>query len=149
MNTSAVSSIPKAPWHLWVIGVISLLWNAMGAFDFSMTITQNELYMSSFTEEQLEFFYGFPIWINIAWGLAVIGSVVGSALLLFKQRVAYPVFVVSFVSMLITTIHNFFIADGMKIMGGVGPLIFSAVIFVVALLLVFYSSAMGKRGILG
>lgn len=149
MTETAVFTPPRAPWHLWVVGILSLLWNAMGAFDFTMTMTQNEAYMSAFTEEQLEFFYGFPVWINITWGLAVIGSVVGSLLLLLKQKLACPAFLVSFISMLATTIHNFFFADGLKIMGGVGPLIFSAVIFVVALLLVFYSRAMGKKGILG
>ena len=23
---------PKAPWHLWVVGLLSLLWNASGAY---------------------------------------------------------------------------------------------------------------------
>jgi hypothetical protein len=25
------------PWHLWIVGVFSLLWNGMGAFDYGMT----------------------------------------------------------------------------------------------------------------
>jgi len=35
-----------APWHLWLVGIMGLLWDSMGAFDYLMTQTQNESYMS-------------------------------------------------------------------------------------------------------
>jgi hypothetical protein len=69
------------PKHLWVVGVIAILWNSMGAFDYLMTKTQNEGYLAQFTPEQLEFFLGFPIWVSAGWGLAVWGAVLGSILL--------------------------------------------------------------------
>ena len=50
----------KAPWHFWVISIIAVLWNAMGALDYFMTKTRNEAYMSQFTPEQLDFLYGLP-----------------------------------------------------------------------------------------
>jgi hypothetical protein len=69
-------------------------------------------------------------------------------LLLFRSALAYWVFVVSFVGLLVTMIHNYVLTSGMKIMGGVGPLIFSTVIFVVAILLIVYAAAQRKRGVL-
>ena len=27
----------KTPWHLWVVGVVSLLWNGFGGYDFIMS----------------------------------------------------------------------------------------------------------------
>src|SRR3546814_7159427 len=33
----AMNTTVKTPWHLWVVGVLSLLWNAVGAFDYTMT----------------------------------------------------------------------------------------------------------------
>jgi hypothetical protein len=143
-----IPSPVKTPWHLWVVGVLSLLWNAMGLMDFTMTMTKNEAYMSNFTEEQLAYFYSFPLWLNIAWGIAVIGSVLGSLLLILRMKIACPVFALSFLSMVVTTIYNFGLSNGLEMMGGIGPLIFSAVIFVVALLLVIYAKAMGKKGVL-
>jgi hypothetical protein len=139
---------PRAPWHLWVVGVLTLLWNAIGAFDYLMTQTQNEAYMGQFTPEQLEFFYGFPAWLVAFWALAVWGGVLGSLLLLLRKRWAFEVLVVSFFSMLITTVHNYVIEEGMAVMGGVGPVIFSVIIFLVALGLVFYARAMRDRGVL-
>jgi hypothetical protein len=56
MVATAIQSA-KAPWHLWVVGVVSLLWNSVGALDFVMTQTKNATYMRGFTSAQLEFYY--------------------------------------------------------------------------------------------
>ena len=58
MSETKGTGFSRAPWHLWVIGSIGLLWSAIGALDYVMTQTKNEAYMSAFTPEQLEFFYG-------------------------------------------------------------------------------------------
>ncbi|MCP4895894.1 MAG: hypothetical protein GY906_02880, partial [bacterium] len=34
------------PIHLWIVGVLALLWNAMGAFDYLATQLKLEFYMS-------------------------------------------------------------------------------------------------------
>jgi hypothetical protein len=83
-----------------------------------------------------------------AWAIAVWGGVLGSVLLLLRRRLALPVFAVSFVAMVLTTIHNYFLSDGLEMMGGGGQLAFAAVIFLVALALVFYARAMAARGVL-
>lgn len=137
----------KTPIHLWIVGILSLLWNAMGAFDYVMTQTRNQTYMAKFTPEQLEYFYGFPTWVEFFWALAIWSSVAGSVLLLLRRSWALPVFGVSFVAMLITTVQNYALSDGMQVMGTTGMII-SVVIFVVALLLVIYSRAMTARGVL-
>lgn len=137
----------RAPWHLWVIGVIALLWNAMGAVDYIMTMTKNETYMESFTPEQLAFFYGFPSWVVAAWAIAVWGGVLGVILLLVRKGLAVWVLLASLIAMVITAIHNFLMSNGAEIMGGVG-VIFTIVIFLVACGLYFYARAMQRRGIL-
>ena len=63
----------KTPWHLWVIGVVTLLFNAGGAFDYVMTQTQNEAYMAQFSEAELAYFYSFPAWVQGSWAVAVWG----------------------------------------------------------------------------
>ena len=139
---------PKTPWHLWAVGVISLLWNSVGAMDFVMTQTKNKAYMSGFTPAQLDFYYGFPLWVVAAWGIAVWGSVLGSLLLLLRRRMAVHLFVASVICMVVTDIHNFALSNGLKIMGGAGTLVFSAVIFVIGVLLLVYARSMCKRGVL-
>jgi len=137
----------KTPVHLYVVGVASLLWNAGGAFDYFMTQTKNEEYMANFTAEQLDLFYSLPSWVVACWALAVWGGVLGALLLLLKRKVAAPVFLLSFVSMMATTIHNFGFSDAADILGPTG-LAFSAVIWLWALGLVVYSRKMAAKGVL-
>ena len=139
----------KTPWHIWVVGIVSLLWNLMGAFDFTMTQLRNESYLKALTAEQREYIFGFPLWVVIAWGIATWGSVLGSALLLARRRLAFNAFLVSFIGLVPTLAYNYVLTDGLKIMGGgTGALIFSATITVIALLLLIYSRAMVRRGLL-
>lgn len=147
MSDSRDAAARKAPVHLWIVGVVALLWNAMGAFDYVMTETKNDAYLSSFTPEQVEYFLSLPSWFVAFWAIAVWGGLLGAILLLLRKRAAAPVFAVSFCAMLVTTVHSFVLTDGMEIMGTAGA-IFSAVIFVVALLLVVYARAMRSRGVL-
>ena len=76
----------KTPIHLWIIGILALLWNAIGAFDYVATQTQMESYMSQFTPEQLDYFYGFPTWVVAAWAIAVWSSLLGSVALLVRKK---------------------------------------------------------------
>ena len=34
-----MADITRTPWHVWLVGVLSLLWNAYGGYDFIMTNT--------------------------------------------------------------------------------------------------------------
>ena len=143
---SDVKATPT-PRHLWIIGIVALLWNSMGAVDYLMTQTKNEAYMQQFSPEQLAFYYGFPAWLVAFWALAVWGAVLGSILLLMRKKLAATVFVVSFVCMLVTTIHNYTVGGASKIMS-LSDMFFSFVIFLVALVLVIYSRRMCSKGVL-
>ncbi|MDI1337732.1 MAG: hypothetical protein PSU94_16235 [Lacunisphaera sp.] len=139
----------KTPWHLWVAGVISLLWNAMGALDFTMTQTHNEAYLKALTPEQLAFVYGFPLWSVIAWGMGTWGGFLGSLLVLCRQGFAVNLFAVSLAGVVLLNVFSYGLSDTLKIMhGGAGAVIFSAVIFLIAALLFVYARAMRRRGVL-
>ena len=138
----------KAPWHLWVVGVVGLLWSAMGAMDYVMTKTRNEEYMSAFTPEQLEFFYGLPVWVVAAWAIAVWGGVLGAVLLLLRKSLSVSVFLASFLAMVITAIHNYVLSNGLEVIGDTFSLVFTAIIFFAGLGLYLYARAMQKRGVI-
>ena len=138
----------KAPWHLWVIGIPAVLWNAMGCFDYFATQSQMESYMSQFTPEQLEYFYGFPVWADACWAIAVWGSLLGSLLLLLRKAWAVWLFGLAIRGMIGTSVYNFVLSAGMALMG-TGAMAFTAVIWAIALFLFFYARAMAKKGVLG
>ena len=140
-------SRPRTPIHLWIVGVLALLWNAMGAFDYTATKLQFEFYMSSFSEAQLEYFDGFPAWMTFFWALAVWGALLGSIFLLLRRKWALWAFVVSAVSMVITTVYNFGLTNGAEIMGPAG-MAFTVIIWVIAFFLLWYSWWLTRRGVL-
>lgn len=146
-DTRIFSNRAPTPWHLWVIGVLTLLWNAMGAFGFVANQIQLESYLAAYNQEQLDFFTALPTWVTITWGIAIWSAVFGSLALLLRSRFAYLLFLISLLAMVATSIHNFVLSNGADIMG-TANLIFSAVIALVSILLVFYSRAMVRRRVL-
>ena len=137
----------KTPVHLWIVGVLALLWNAMGAFDYLATQLELDFYMSQFTEQQLEYFYSFPKLMTACWAFAVWGAVAGSIGLLLRKKWAVWAFVVACTGMVFTTIYNFGMTNGAEIMGSAG-VIFTVVIWIIALFLLCYSWSQAKKGVL-
>jgi hypothetical protein len=137
----------RTPWHLWVIGIVSLLWNAVGAFDYTATHLHYEAYMANFSQAQLDYFYGFPAWVVACWAIGVWGALLGSLTLLLRKSWAVWLFGASILGMAGTTIYNFVLTDGAALMGE-GAATFTIVIWVIALFLYFYSAAMAKRRVL-
>ena len=137
----------KAPIHLWIVGVLALLWNAMGAFDYLATQMELDFYMEAFTDEQLAYFYGFPSWAVAFWATAVWGALLGSVGLLLRRKWSVWVFGVSIAAMVMTSIYNFGMSNGAEIMGSEG-LIFSVIIWIISILLFVYARSQAKRGVL-
>lgn len=148
MNSPLSARSVGTPWHLWMVGVLALLWSSVGAFDYVMTETRNAAYMGTFTPEQLAYFRGFPMWVVATWALSVWGGVLGAVLLLLRKRWAVPVFAVSLAAILLTTFYSFVLTNGLAVMGGVGGVLFSAVILVIAVALLIYSRSLVRSGVL-
>ncbi len=137
----------KTPVHFWVVAVLSLLWNAMGAFDYLATKLELEFYMGEFSEAQLAYFYGFPAWVTVFWALGVWGALAGSIGLLLRKEWAVWAFATSILGLVGTTIYSYGLSNGGEIMGS-GGLVFTVVIYVVTIFLLLYSRAMAQRGVL-
>jgi len=145
MMTNAI----RRPWHLWVVGALALFWTAGGAFDFTMTQTRNETYMGQFSREQLAYFYGFPIWIVVLWGISVWSGVLGAILLLLRRGWAVPVFWWSCISTLATALYTLLVSDpSFAEIAGSNAVFFSLIIIVISGLLIIYAKHMQNRGVL-
>jgi hypothetical protein len=120
---------PKTPVWFWIVGVVALIWNGFGAMDYTLTQMGNEAYLSAFTEEQLAFYLGFPLWYEAVWALAVWSAMLGSAALLIRTRFAAPLFLVSIAFYIISAAYLFGFTAAYDLMGGIGGVIFSLVIF--------------------
>ena len=148
LTMSAAENTGGRPWHLWLFGVLAVLWNCMGALDYVMTQTKNQTYMSQFTQEKLDYFYSIPTWAVATWAIAVWGGLLGSVLLVIGLKVSRWIFLVSLISLSITFFQNYVLTNGLEIMGDAFSIIFTALIVIVAIALLWYSFALTKQGIL-
>jgi hypothetical protein len=147
MNDPARAANARAPWHLWLVGILSLVWNGAGAADYLLTVSQNVAYLAMFTAEQLEYFATFPAWAIAAWAIAVWSDVLGSVLLLLRRRYATVLFEIGLAGLIVTTFHTV-LTNGFEIMGGAAAVAFTTAIFLTTVGLIVYSLLMARRGVL-
>jgi hypothetical protein len=139
----------NTPWHLWLVGVIAVLFNAIGAFDHVMSMAQGASYMASagMTPAQIAHYREMPTWMMAAWAIGVWGAMLGSVLILLRNKRAFLAFAVSLAAFLASLIYTYALTDGGEIMGG-QMAITSVVITALLLLFMWYSWLMRKRGVL-
>jgi hypothetical protein len=94
----------RVPAHLWIVGILSLIWNCFGAYDYVMTRTHNIDYLAKMGDPAtiLAYIDGMPLYAAVGWGLGVWGGLLGSILLLIRSRFAVHAFALSFVGMVLS-----------------------------------------------
>ncbi len=137
----------KTPALLWIVGIVALLWYAMGCYDYVMTMTGNAAYLGALTPEQVEFVTTKPSWTVGFWALAVWSGLLGALLLLMRKALAANVFLISFLASLVANAHSFLVSDGAATLG-TASMIFTGVIIALSLAFVAYARAMEGRGVL-
>ena len=144
--TDTMKMTTSTPWHLWAVGLVSLLWNGYGGYDYVMTQTDNAAYLAQFTAEQRAYFDSFPMWMEAVWAIGVWGGVLGAVLLLLRMKWAFHAFLASLVAFAVSVVYGQ-MSGGNEVMGTTG-MIFSAVIFLLGLGFVMYSRVMSRKGVL-
>lgn len=137
----------RRPWHLWLVAIVSILWNAGGAFDYLATKLRLEFYMQNFSPEQLDYFYNYPAWMTVFWALGVWGALLGSLALLLGSRWAVTLFAVSLLGMVVS-MGWMLLFSGASALMGTGERIFSLAIVVIGIALFVYARSMRRRGAL-
>ena len=144
----------RTPWHLWVIGAVSLLWHLGGANDYFQTQTGKMDYLAQAGEMMgvtaqtvAQYFESRSILFHAAWAIGIWGAVLGSVLLLLRTRFALYAFVLSFIGTVVSFAMQY--SDPMPGVEMTGfQLGMTMAIFVIELLLIFYARAMKNRGVL-
>ena len=100
----------KAPTHLWIVGILSLIWNCFGGYDYTMTRTRNLDYLGSMGVDPnvvLNYIDAMPMYAQIGWGLGVWGALLGSILLLMRSRFAVHAFALSLIGAVVSLDSQF------------------------------------------
>jgi len=134
------------PVHLWIVGILSLLWTAMGAFDYTATQLRLGFYVDKMPPDQLAYVARFPAWAVAMWAFGVWGAFVGAIGLLLARRWAVWAFAVSLLGLAFNTLY-------VRVLSGPNPMAkagvaFTAVIWVIAILQLVYAVRQNQRGVL-
>jgi len=139
----------RAPTHLWVVGILSLLWNAFGGYDYTMTELRDPTYLGSmgFGPEEIAYLDAFPAWAVAAWAIGVWASVVGSVLLLLRSRHAATAFLVSLAGALASFAYQFASDKPASLASGL-PMIMPVVILILIGAQWYYARRQVAAGVL-
>jgi hypothetical protein len=144
----------RTPVHLWIIGLLALLWNCIGCYDYLMTRMRNTDYLKSMMPDvdpnaMLAWVDAFPIWAQFGWGLGVWAGLVGSLLLLMRNRWAVLALGLSLVGAVLGLGYQIVAAPPLP--GGADDPMMAVmpyVIIAIALALFLYARAMRQKGVL-
>jgi len=144
----------RAPAHLWIVGILSLLWNCFGAYDYLMTRTQGAKYIATTmpgvdANAAMAWIDSMPMYAQIGWGLGVWLALLGSIFLLIRSRWAVWSFGLSLAGAVVSLGYQMALAPPMP--GAPQSAMMKAipiVIIAVAVALFLYARAMEKKGVL-
>jgi hypothetical protein len=150
----ATTAQARTPAHLWIIGVLALLWNCFGAYDYVMSHMRNTQYIASSMpgvdpNAALAWMDAFPLYAKVGWGLGVWGGLLGAMLLLIRSRYAVWAFALSMLGILLSIGYQVVAAP--RLPGSPNSAMSTAIPYVIGLIgiaLLLYSNSMHKRGVL-
>lgn len=132
----------------WIVAVISLLWNLMGVFQFSVSTFMKEMMEGNYSEAELELANALPTWYTVIFGIAVFSGLLGSIVLLLRKKVAIPLFGISLLTVLVVMGYWLFATEVMAVVG-VEAAIMPMLVIAFAIFIYFYSKGCKQKGWIG
>ncbi|WP_035336678.1 hypothetical protein [Dokdonia sp. PRO95] len=130
----------------WIIAIVLLLWNLMGASAFIVDTFFTDTLAGTYNEEQMNAINATPIWSKVLYGISTIGGLVAAILLITRKTSALKVYAISLIAIIIHTVYNIGFADAMELFGVGEGLIFPLVIIVLAIFEYWWSRYSASKG---
>lgn len=134
----------KAPWHLWAVAILALLWNAAGAYTIMMAQAGR---LADLKPEEAAYYAAQPIWFVIATDMSLLAAIAGAVALLLRSRAAAWLFALSLVSILVTNVYDLAAGTSRTLANQTAAIVTGGIV-AIAILELAYARAMRKRGVL-
>lgn len=142
---TSISKTKPNVWF-WVISIVALLWNVMGVLAYLGDAYMKDEMRAVYTEIQRNLLNDLPAWITGAFAIAVFVGVLGCVALLFRKKIALPLFVISLLAVLARTFHFFFMTNGTEIFSvGEGTVMPIVTVVISAFLIMFAKMSIDKN----
>lgn len=145
-----MSEATKAPWHLWAVGGVGLLWNGFGAFDFANTQLRGAAYLRELgmNDAAIAYYAAMPWWAMAIWAIGTWGALIATVLLLMRSKWALHAFVISFAGFLLSLVYSYLLSSPPAMEGGEYMWVMQVVIAAACMFFIWYAWTMTKRGVL-
>jgi hypothetical protein len=134
----------KTPWHLWVVGILALLWNASGAYTIMMAQAGR---LADVGPEEAAYYAAQPLWLFILTDIALFSGIAAALALLLRSRTAVWLFALSLAVIILGDIYDLAAGTSLILVAG-NWLILTLVIVLIAILEYIYAWAMRGRMVL-
>lgn len=142
---SAIStSVRKRPWHLWVVAILTFLWNGSGAYTILMAQAGR---LSNVDAQETAYYSAQPTWFVIVTDITLVLPLAAAIALLMGSRSAVVLFALSVIAIIVNNAYEFAAGTSLAVADR-GWLILTAIIVVIAILQLVYAWAMRNRGVL-
>jgi len=143
----------RTPVHLWIVGILALIWNGIGCYDYLMTRMRNTDYFASMMpgtdpNAVLAYIDSFPVWAQAGWAFGVWGGLLGAVLLLIRSRYSVWAFALSLVGAVLGLGYQIANPGGPAAMHEGAGAVMPYIIIAIAAFLAWYSWTQEKRGVL-
>jgi ABC-type transport system involved in cytochrome c biogenesis permease subunit len=137
----------KLPVWFWIVGVIALLWNAMGVFAYLQQAMMSAEDFAALPEVQQNLLAAQPFWVTAAFAIAVFAGFVASIAWLLRKRVAVRLFLLSLLAVIVQFSGYFIIDEYMEFISVQGWTL-PVLILVFAIVFLLISRHTEKKGFL-
>ena len=142
--SEALNSKPSM--SFWVIATVVLLWNLIGLMIYYMQVTMTpEVMAENFNEAQQAWMINEPAWATAAYATAVTAGVIGAVLMLLRKALALPLFILSFIAVLVQDFNAFVLSDW-KSVWGTSALYLPSVVIIICIFEIWYTRSAKAKG---
>lgn len=128
----------------WIISVLALLWNIMGVAAYLGQAYMTDEVLKALSEGEQAYYENVPAWVTAAFAIAVFAGAFGCVGLLMRKKWGTILFVISIIAVIAQSTYNLFIQKFMEV--PLQHMIWSIVVIIIAIFLVWFSSNATKKG---
>lgn len=139
-----MSETPVPRWF-WIVAVLALLWNAVGAISYLQEVTMSPEAVAAMPVAERALHENLPPWVTGAYAIAVWAGLIASIFLLLRRSVATVVFLVSLAAIIVQMFYSFVMSDMLKVYGPQGAVL-PILIILLGIFWVWYSRLCQARG---
>ena len=137
------------PAWFWIVAGVLLLWGLIGFAGFVADRLMSPSQLAQMSDYDRRFYSERPAWTIWAYGVATVSGLFGAVLLLARQRLARPVWVVSLIFAILLFGYILSATDIIAAKGFLGAAGFPIVIAAIGAFQIWFATLANRRGWIG